>query len=1534
LSRKALSIVLLMLILLPLSFQPLVLAAKFNLGDTVEVFNTDASGLLVRDAPAGNIIGKKYDGDRGMILDGPRSASLGGVVYTWWKVRWGDDALEGWSAEGYPGGVDYLKKISVSPSTKFSIGDLVKVSTGGASLIVRTDPPPNSDLSYKGSVADGTVGKIIGGPFYGVPKDKAGFYHFWKVDYLSIVGWSAEDWLTKVVGEPVITSSLVIIPSKTDYYVGETITAEYTITNRANAPFTFDVLTVGGRDPDNQVADFTWRTSITLNPDESYNYQGTLTLTKIGNYHFFCAYRTPWGDWNTAIPTEGGATNTKDITVVNRSPYTPSNPSPTNHATGVSIYTDLSWSGGDPDAGDTVTYDVYFGVSSPPPLVSNDQSATTYDPGTLSHSTKYYWKIIATDNNGASSEGPIWDFTTESAPPPPNQPPTLSNGYVTPSSGDISTIFEYYVTYADPDGDAPTVKYVYVDGSPYTMTKISGDYVSGATFKYSTTLPEGSHSYYFYFDDGYGHTVRLPTSGTYSGPNVSPPPAPDFSISASPNSLTIQQGNSDTSTITITSINGFDQPVQLSVSEAPSGVTTTLSPEQVTPPAGGTATSTLTVSVSSTATPGSYTLTVNGASGALSHSTYISLEITVAPPPPNQPPYEPTAVSQYKSDGVTVIPEGGTTHESTVVFKATVSDPDGDSVRLEIELRQIGEAFTGEPTPETISDFVSSGSQVTITRSGLVNGDYHWRYRAKDSNGATSDWTEFGAVGNIDFIVPILIPGRDVPTEAPDFFPSVLTQLNIPISDFAVQALNIWTNYENTGAYWNPLATTWDMGEKSWNFNEAGVKNYVDEETGIQATANTLALHYYEYIREMLAIQSFKEQDLREAVATWSGLSPGDPYVVNLVNEWRNIYDIYWLAKAIMSEASVGTDDEQVAVGWTVINRLDSGRFGDSVEYIVKRWYAYDQEPTENIESIAKDILEREKPDPTDGATHFFSPRSMTSGYGPYPVPGTTQNALYPSWAEPRDGWEVITETTTHYVTVNNELEWKQLEGIRNWYFMFYRPYTTQIRAEIESPVELRVYDSQGRITGLVNETVMIEIPGSDYFENTVTIFFPNDTYRYEVAGKTVGSYGLMVTAVTRQENITFSAVELPTSAEAIHQYSVDWFALSLGQEGVSVQVDSNGDGIFEHTFTSDSELTQSEFLAQMAFYTFSIVWGEETFMVTVQSNSTVSNFAFNQPAKEISFNVTGEAGTVGFCNVTIPKQLLLGEPWTVLVDAQPATFTQTENDTHTMLYFTYGHSTHRIQIIGTWVIGPPPDTTPPLIDTPFQEPEPDKVTPDQAVTVSVNVTDMESSVESVILSYTTNGGATWNNITMLYNATTMLYQAAIPAFPSGTTVCYKIIAYDNAGNFAINDNAGQYYCYTVSAPVPPLSASINPLSASILAGESVTFTSTVSGGYPPYSYQWYLNGNPVSGATSNTWTFTPTTSGIYYVYLKITDDTGNTTQSETARVTVASVPVGGYSIPINKYTIVRPILTHTALIVMLAFVFVIIRRKNKRKTK
>jgi outer membrane protein assembly factor BamB len=95
-------------------------------------------------------------------------------------------------------------------------------------------------------------------------------------------------------------------------------------------------------------------------------------------------------------------------------PYTPAAPEPDDGASDVLITASLSWIGGDPNTNDQVHYDVYFGAVDPPPLVSDDQLATDYAPPVeLLYGTQYFWKIIAFDEIGEFTEGPLWSFTTE-----------------------------------------------------------------------------------------------------------------------------------------------------------------------------------------------------------------------------------------------------------------------------------------------------------------------------------------------------------------------------------------------------------------------------------------------------------------------------------------------------------------------------------------------------------------------------------------------------------------------------------------------------------------------------------------------------------------------------------------------------------------------------------------------------------------------------------------------------------------------------------------------------------------------------------------------------------------------------------------------------------------------------------------------------------------------------------------------------------------------------------------------------------------
>jgi hypothetical protein len=163
----------------------------------------------------------------------------------------------------------------------------------------------------------------------------------------------------------------------------------------------------------------------------------------------------------------------------NRAPYTPENPLPNDNAKDVDVETDLFWDGGDPDSDDTVTYDIYFGkTQNLQKIGSISRVATerriTYNLNEkLDYNTDYYWKIVAKDDKGHKSVGPLWCFTTKenTSNNPPYKPSNPS-----PADGEtgINISEPIFLSWdgGDPDSNDTVTYEIYLDKNSDPSTKV------------------------------------------------------------------------------------------------------------------------------------------------------------------------------------------------------------------------------------------------------------------------------------------------------------------------------------------------------------------------------------------------------------------------------------------------------------------------------------------------------------------------------------------------------------------------------------------------------------------------------------------------------------------------------------------------------------------------------------------------------------------------------------------------------------------------------------------------------------------------------------------------------------------------------------------------------------------------------------------------------------------------------------------------------------------------------------------------------
>jgi hypothetical protein len=225
----------------------------------------------------------------------------------------------------------------------------------------------------------------------------------------------------------------------------------------------------------------------------------------------------------------------------------------------------------------------------------------------------------------------------------------------------------------------------------------------------------------------YFHDITSGSCGTYSGitgydlctgwgsPNTTGiinllaagSSTPSFTLSDSPSSLSIAEGSSGTSTISVTDVGGFSGSVTLAASGLPSGVTAAFGTNPTT------GTSVLTLTASSTATTGSSTVTITGTSGSLTATTTLALTVTATATPSFTLSASPSSVSVTQgstgTSTISVTDKGGFTGSVTLAASGL---PSG-----------VTAAFGTNPTTGTsVLTFTASSTATTGTSTVTITG--------------------------------------------------------------------------------------------------------------------------------------------------------------------------------------------------------------------------------------------------------------------------------------------------------------------------------------------------------------------------------------------------------------------------------------------------------------------------------------------------------------------------------------------------------------------------------------------------------------------------------------------------------------------------------------------------------------------------------------------------------------------------------------------------------------------------------------------
>lgn len=135
----------------------------------------------------------------------------------------------------------------------------------------------------------------------------------------------------------------------------------------------------------------------------------------------------------------------------------------------------------------------------------------------------------------------------------------------------------------------------------------------------------------------------------------------------------------------------------------------------------------------------------------------------------------------------------------------------------------------------------------------------------------------------------------------------------------------------------------------------------------------------------------------------------------------------------------------------------------------------------------------------------------------------------------------------------------------------------------VESPIELRVRDSAGNATGLVNGQVISEANRVVYDTGRIIVYGDPDEYEFQIVGISQGEFSVSIDRYAGSGEQQVNATGIATDYLTTHTLRITWSNLALGVDGVAVEVDTDGDGIPEREGTAGSEFTDSDLEWQAA---------------------------------------------------------------------------------------------------------------------------------------------------------------------------------------------------------------------------------------------------------------------------------------------------------------------------------------------------------------